>query len=238
MEKETEKKKFKMPDKKRLITAAILLTVLLAVSIPVLAWFSNRRGINTMTKIQSPAALNIGAGNKESCAYIDMSGIDVSDPDVTSKDFVFCVYSAQNGNYNIQLAHTTNIAFTYKIYKANVLGENGGSVSADVVYHSDLTQRDFYYTKSNEIIGDYINKDPSSKIATDSQHEATYSAYDKANVQINAEPLYWQNSAPITPNYVNGGFADYYILEVSWGPSEVKNDKETDMVYITAGMVS
>ncbi|MGN0633983.1 MAG: hypothetical protein ACI4JW_08950 [Oscillospiraceae bacterium] len=221
---------------KRLRTAAIILTALLAIAIPVAAWFSNQRGMVTLTKIQSPAALSIGAGNKESCAYIDMSGIDVSDKNVTSKEFVFSVYSSVLGNYKIQLAHTTNIPFTYEIYKASACDENGESVENAVVYHSKLDSKDYYYTKGEKITGDYINKQDAVLLADSTQHEATYGEYN--NVQKNAEPLYWQNDTAIKAVQNDGeGFVDYYVLKVSWVNGTVKNDKETDMVYITAGMV-
>ena len=56
-------------------------------------------------------------------------------------------------------------------------------------------------------------------------------------VQKNAEPLYWQNTDPIEHQASELSFVDYYILEVSWDSTQVVNDKETDMVYLTAGMV-
>lgn len=235
--KNTTKQKNPKFNNKRLRTAAIILTALLAIAIPVAAWFSNQRGMVTLTKIQSPAKLSIGAGNKESCAYIDMSGIDVSNPDVTSKEFVFSVYSSVSGNYKIQLAHTTNIPFTYEIYKASACDENGNGVENAVVYHSKIDSEDYYYTKGEEITGKYINMESTEFLADSTQHKATYGEYN--NVQKNAEPLYWQSSNPIPAvKNVEEGFVDYYVLEVSWEYSKVKNDKETDMVYITAGMVS
>ena len=240
MEKKTNDKK--KTNNKRLLTAAVVLTVMLAVSIPAAAWFSNQRGIVTMTKIQSPAALSIGAGNQESCAYIDMSGIDVTDPEVTSKDFVFCVYSrATTGNsYMLQLAHTTNIAFTYKIYRAEGITDSEGNpvdTAAAIRYFSESEGKDYYYTKSDStpVGGAYLNKADNAQIADDSRHSDTYGEY--ANVQKNAEPLYWQ-SEKCTARMTENGFVDYYILEVSWDPAEVENNKETDMVYITAGMVN
>ena len=110
-----------------------------------------------------------------------------------------------------------------------------------MIYHSNLNNNDYYYyyNESDKIEGRYINKDSASIIANDSQHEATYSTYSKDYVQKNAEPLYWQNDTSIRiTSDDDSGFADYYILRVSWNPNEVKNDKETDMVYITAGMVN
>lgn len=221
--------------KKIFIITIVLLCIIMIVPMSVFAWFSNKRYLTTMTKVTSPAIINIGAGNKENCKYIDLSGIDVED-DETSKDFIFCVHStATSGKYKIQLAHTTNIAFNYKIFPARIVDKTGETV---VKYHSKLKNQDLYYEKiSDEILGNYINMDSGSQIANDSKHKDTYGNY--TNVQKNAEPLYWQtNNAIIVDDTNSEGFVDYYVLEVSWDKTKVKNDKETDMVYITAGMVN
>ena len=235
MEKKNNDKK--KSNKKRLLIAAVSLTVLLVMSIPVLAWFTNQRRLDTMAKIQSPTTLNIGAGNKEDSAYIDLGGIDVEGEE-TSKDFVFCVYSdTTKGNYKIQLAHTTNIAFTYKIYRASVFDENGGDVTGKITY-VDTKNKTHYYTKGNIVDGSYLNQDNTTGIANKTKHTETYDSYGENYVQKNAEPLYWQNNTSITPSNTEAtGFVDYYILEVSWEKDKVENNKETDMVYLTAGMV-
>ena len=163
-----------------------------------------------------------------------MGGIDVTDPDITKKDFVFCVYSEETvGSYKIQLAHTTNIDFTYTIYKAS---ESEAAETGGVVY-VDKYNTKHYYKKDTELLGAYLNQDGETKIANDTLHDKSYGTY--SSVQKNAEPLYWQSTESITPTTATGekGFVDYYILEVSWENGEVPNDKETDMVYITAGMV-
>lgn len=72
------------------------------------------------------------------------------------------------------------------------------------------------------------------KKADDSLHKESYDSYK--NVQENAEPLYWQSDEIQPENNSGQGFVDYYILEISWN-DDVRNDKETDMVYLTAGIV-
>ena len=79
--------------------------------------------------------------------------------------------------------------------------------------------------------------DENTGIANGTYHEKTYGAYGSQFVQKNAEPLYWQSSPAITPAAAGNMFTDYYILEVSWDSDKVTNNKETDMVYLTAGMV-
>ncbi|MGN0631517.1 MAG: hypothetical protein ACI4JN_09345, partial [Ruminococcus sp.] len=114
---------FKQNEKKTAVTA-IAVILLISVSIPAAAWFTSQRKIVTITKIQTPAALNIGAGNRESCAYIDMSGIDAAS-EIEYKEFVFSVYSETDigDKYQLQLAHTTNIPFTYEIYRAEEISQ-------------------------------------------------------------------------------------------------------------------
>ena len=84
--------------------------------------------------------------------------------------------------------------------------------------------------------GKFLNTDD-SKIANSSLHDKSYGEYN--SVQKNAEPLYWQNTDPIQPTVGanDTSFVDYYILEVSWNSATIQNDKETDIVYLTAGMV-
>lgn len=218
-------------NKKLLISAEIALIVMLAVSVTAFAWFTNQRKLDTITKISSPISLKIGAGAREDSANIDMGGIDVTNP-AKKKDFVFCVYSDETvANYKIQLAHTTNVAFTYKIYHASESEQS--QITGDFVVYVDESSNSHYYAKGTELAGGYLNRNSETGIADNTKHEITYGTYDK--VQKNAEPLYWQNTGNITPTMTDGVFTDYYILEVSWGDG-VSNNKETDMVYLTAGM--
>lgn len=217
----------------RLTNVIVLLALILTAAVTAFAWFTNERKLNTITKINSPVALTIGAGAKEDSSNIDMGGIDISDQS-GKKSFVFCVYSDESvGKYKIQLAHTTNIAFTYTIYAAN----EGETALPDSVVYVDESDVSHYYTKSGLLSGGYLNMDENTGIANGTYHEKTYGAYGSEFVQKNAEPLYWQSSPAITPVSAGKNFTDYYILEVSWDSDKVTNNKETDMVYLTAGMV-
>lgn len=211
-------------NKRFLVIVAVTLVVLLMTSVTAYAWFTNRRRLDTMTKINAPSTLVIGAGAKENAINIDLGSIDVES--ATTKDIVFCVYSdVPAQKYKIQLAHTTNINFTYKIYKAS----ESAAESGDVVY-VDGNDTSYYYKKGDALAGNYLNQN-NGTIADSSLHDKSYGAYN--NVQKNAEPLYWQTDSEVQ---LSDARVDYYILEVSWGDG-VSNDKETDMVYITAGIV-
>lgn len=221
------------PGVKRTVNVVVQLALIATVAVTAFAWFTNERKLGTITRINSPVALKIGAGAKEDSSNIDMGGIDISD-ESGKKSFVFCVYSDESvGKYKIQLAHTTNIDFTYTIYAAT----EGETALPDSVVYVDETDISHYYTKSGALSGGYLNRDENTGIANGTYHEKTYGAYGSEFVQKNAEPLYWQSSPAISPASAGKRFTDYYILEVSWDSQKVTNNKETDMVYITAGMV-
>lgn len=64
-------------------------------------------------------------------------------------------------------------------------------------------------------------------------HTHNYSSYDKVNEY--AEPLYWQvTGLPVTGQVGDVGFVDYYVLKIKWENKNLTNNKETDMLYITA----
>ena len=107
----------KLEKKKKLqLVIAVSISVVLLVALPVYAWFTHKRSIALTTKINAPTQLYITAGNKESVANLEMADIDVENG--SYKDFVFGIGGADVQQYQIQLAHTTNIPFEYEIYRA------------------------------------------------------------------------------------------------------------------------
>lgn len=215
--------------KKRQLVIAVSLSVVLLVALPVYAWFTHKRSIALTTKINAPTQLYITAGNKESVANLEMADIDVENG--SYKDFVFGIGGADVQQYQIQLAHTTNIPFEYEIYRAKSVNETEKSAEA-VVYVSDSDDT-FYYDKAgdNPISGKYLNRDGSEILANSTLHEKSYDSY--SNVQKNAEALYWQSDT-LTVNDKGDPFCDYFIIRVKWNKNDtVKNNKETDMVYLT-----
>lgn len=215
---------------KRLLITLLATALVFAGLVTVYSWFTNQRKLATVTRVNAPSALVIGAGAKESSMNINIGSINVEDKS-RKKDFVFSVYSDNSvSNYKLQLAHTTNIDFVYTIYKAD---ESMSSQGSDSVEYIDESGYAHYYTKNGDALsGIYL--DPNGKIADKSLHDWSYDGYDA--VQKNAEPLYWQTKNEIQPtNNSLSGFLDYYILEISWNEG-VSNNKETDMVYLTAGI--
>ena len=225
--KKADKKKWST--KKTWAVTAIAMALLALLIVPVFGWMYMERSMETMTKINIPYALKLGAGNTRPIQELELSNIDVSG-EQKYKDIVFCVYSSQeNKKYDLQLAHTSNIGFTYNIYHASK--DEKGSVNY-------LKEN---YSQGAELKGRYLNKQDGSKHATDTFHETTYGSY--GSVQISAEPLYWkttkkqildkETSAIITIDEDTTYYVDYYILRISWDDT-VQNNKETDMIYIMA----
>lgn len=225
----TQKDTTKWSGRKKRAIAAVAAAALALVVLPVFAWLYMQRSMETITKVNMPYALLIGAGDAKPIQQLELSNIDVSGTQ-KYKDVVFCVYSEKpSKSYDLQLAHTTNIGFTYEIYTATRADTNA---STDVV--ECLGKQ---YIKGNSLDGSYLNKDENSDYATDKYHEITYDKYYKTHVQKSAEPLYWKTTSQETlPKEKDDTtyYVNYYILHISWDEN-VQNNKETDMIYLMAG---
>lgn len=219
-----QKKDWKQERRKRRAIWAVASAALVLLAVPVLAWLYMQRSMETITEIKKPEILSIKAGDMRDIEQLELGTIDVSGDQ--SKDVVFCVYSAEAGkSYYLQLAHTTNIGFTYSIYKASAPNEG-----------SDITYLGKQYKRGDLLPGGYLNLDADQKHATNAYHETTYETYN--NVQQAAEPLYWKSDAqeklPEAKNANDEFYVNYYILHISWNET-VQNNKETDMIYLMAG---
>lgn len=207
---------------KRQLVLALIATAVLAVMVGTLAWLNYNRRLQTATLVDMPNLIIRGPYGSDSVP------IELGDIDVTAGEYYRCVFSitaSKADAYRLQLAHTTNLPFTYTIYPATLSEQqpaDGNFVKAS----------GNYYSYSAAMGGNYLNKDATTGLAitdknnTNSKHGITYGDYD--NVQKNAEPLYWQ-SASVEVESAN---RDYYVLEIKWKPG-LTNNKETDMVYLT-----
>lgn len=249
MDKKNDKKK------KKITIAVALVIAILACAITVIAWFYNQRVLKTSASLISPYTLRIGAGSNESIEQLDMGNIDVSTAP-GSKDYVICVYGNPSVPYVMQLAHTTNIGFTYSVYYAgepsNIKPESG-----EVAEYTDMKGNPHYFsvvagntvrkmtgdTTNTTLLMDksnYINNNngianDSLKVKETSGKDVVKGSYDqKDKVQKNASALYMQSDIiyPTEQEDNYGEFVHYYIVRVSWD-ANIKNDKETDIVYIT-----
>ena len=123
-----------------------------------------------------------------------------------SKSIDFGVVSKKGTKYKLQLGHTTNLPLTYTITT-----EDGSPVKGNYLNQNSTTSL-------AETAGDY--------------HNATYGSTD--NVQKNAEPLYWVSDSGQCECGETG--TDMYVLKISWKAQPSITDKETEMIYLTAGL--
>ncbi len=280
--------KMSRSQKAQLILASIL-TVATIAAIPVAAWFAFQKEMGISTKVNSPATLEIKSGgppgSEQDIINFELSDIDTEDktfPFYTDngvtyyyKDFVFCVKGKAIDAYDLQLAHTTNIAFRYDIYSA-VPDDNGMIVympkNEDIQCSQNyrlakiktdsngvvLDENDdpIYEDYETPLDGQYVNVETVGNriIANKSKSlDLTARSYDVGengdNLQKYANPAYWiKRNIPIyAVEKTDNGFTHPYILRISWvmpasiDDSEreenldiVQNNKETDMIYITA----
>lgn len=222
--------------------ALVISALLLAISY---AWFCTQREMTTAAWIKAPIVLDIRAGNDQDIKYLDMGDIEVGEGKAGSKDYVFCVYGKPVDNYSLQLAYTTNIAFHYDVYRADLV-ENG---SGEVTFESPGNKATFDIVGNPVIRGLSMNeiKENNESPAKYQSHDLSYGDEKKENivartkVQANNEPLYFlaeENGVKVMkPRNIlknNTDFLDYYVIRVSWKAGEVHEDKETDIVYLTA----
>lgn len=241
--------------KKKIIVRLLVSTAILAIAVGVtVAWFLNQRSLKTAASLISPYTLRIGAGSNESIEQLDMGNIDVSTAP-GYKDYVICVYGNPSVPYVMQLAHTTNIGFKYTVYYAKELEQTSGqSESGNLTEYTDINKDKHYFeivdgsevrkltTKTTILMNsdNYINNangiaDSSLTIKQNNGDETIKGSYDEGdNVQKNASALYMQSDIiyPTDLEDADGEFLHYYIVRVSWD-ANIKNDKETDIVYIT-----
>lgn len=227
--------------RKKRAVAAVTIAALAVLVVPVLAWLFFQKSLQTVTKINEPNPLKIGAGNARDIKELELSSIDVSG-EKKYEDVVFCVYSTTKGlSYHLQLAHTTNIGFKYTIYPAVKEPADESGYNASVSY----LDKKYYYKTTSTVPGGYLNKQGESEGGfhalaqpTGTYHDKTYATSNGnyKNVQANAEPLYWKTTSSLSlPNdYDDTGFSiNYFVLHISWDAS-IQNNKETDMVYLMA----
>lgn len=234
---------------------ALILTVGFLVAIQVYAWFSTNGSLETMTKIKEPGEIIIRAGKADPIVNFEMKDIDIEMISKgTPQKFVFSVMPGDyNMNYDLQLAHTTNIPFEYKIYKAEATDISGMTeeekANLAIYYPKDnKTDITYYKTNGNELVLNALNYDNNDSYGREiaNTEDSCYSlTYDTGDIpEIYAVPVYLQTQYPIIhPENATDPY-DYFILELSWKEitnensafsewNDAKNNKETDIIYIT-----
>ena len=220
--------------------ALVISALLLVVSY---GWFYVQREMTTTAWIKAPIVLDIRAGNNQDIKYLDMGNIEVGEGKAGSKDYVFCVYGKPVDNYSLQLAYTTNIAFHYDVYRADLVEDGLGTV-----FFESPNNKATFNTVGNPVISGLSMNEIKEKNESPTKYQSHALSYgdekkanivDKSKVQDNNEPLYFlaeENGVKVMrPRNIikNEYFIDYYVIHVSWKAGEVHEDKETDIVYLT-----
>lgn len=236
--------------KQKMVFLLSILSVLISIIVLVtvsLSWFFTKRELDTLTWIKTPIVLSIGSGNDHSIVQLDMGNIDVENN--SSVDYVFCVHGEPVDIYSLQLAYTTNIAFYYDIYRADMTNDSEGAVTSIYTSEDGEEHKEYFQKVDDAVIsGKPLDKMTSDEKAEHQKHSLSYglndgNSVDENQVQRNAEPLYWiasenglnaMNPRNIIRSAEKTYFCDYYILHISWEKDTVVNDKETDMIYLTA----
>lgn len=251
------------------LIVALAVSVGAVIGIPVYAWFAYQRQLAELQMIKTPDLLYLTAANAEAVINLKMSGINVSatkkvggqDVPITSKMYPFCVAGDYVSMFTLQLAHTSNNPFKYKIYEGIVYTNPNDAASAgsgeyveytvtqnfapglnvsglDVVTDSQV----IYIVKGNEVSGRYLNMSGDNRTATNRYLEECYGNEDGnyTNFTDYELALYWQsNGIQSVPDPTNHGdtFFKTFIIEVSWDNTDATNEKykkETDIVYLMA----
>ena len=130
---------------KRQLILALVTTALLAVVLGTLAWLHYSRNLQTITEIHVPSLW------LDNISTVDLGEIDVENAEngLYRKRYVFAVVSNEKSPFLLQLAHTTNIPFTYTIYNA--------VKSQDVPSGDYEAAGGVYFTVGSEVEGHYVN---------------------------------------------------------------------------------
>ena len=249
---------------------ASVLTIAFLTALPVYAWFSKNKNLETITKIKEPGDIIIRSGKSSSNAADEADPIvnfELQDIDIESiKNGVTerRIFSVTFGDgdysqpYHLVLAHTTNIPFVYTLYHAEKVSIDG-MTNDQIAALTEYTPRDnpaitvYYQTVGDAISMTNLNyddgtaygreiADPTDEVGC---YGKTYEAMD--NPEVYAVPVYSRTtSSYLHPNNAWDNY-DYYILDLSWDTDAVTDDgspyakwnkktnnKETDMIYITA----
>ena len=241
---------------------ASILTLFLVAGGSVYAWFALSGNLETLTKVKEPDNMDIRAGGTQPDPVVNFDLSDIDIETIAKGTPEFRVFTVSPGDYKslyrLQLAHTTNIPFTYKIYYAAA----GTSSDYDVAYSRLSGTGDVhYYKKGSEILlttknpapapdntvqdgVEYYGREVADGSTSNYYYTNTYTV-GSDDPELYAIPVYAQSGTiPDSQKVQSNNGYDYYILEIGWDKeseetgfsewNEAANKKETDMIYITA----
>ena len=236
----------------------LVVALICTIAIPVYAWYAFQDRIETLSKVKEPPSINLASGGEDPAVYITLENIDVTAG--TDKYVVFSVEPGKYTAYDIQLSHTTNIPFEYKLYR--VKQDAQGTISyTDHSINVSGEETEVLYsvmtgasgTTLGEVVLRNINPDDSStgRILGDendlAESRKNYAETDDYNQYV--KPLYSvaRRIPQLNENIDGSTQRDYFAIKLSWTPGNSNdnytdatywnyafNNKETDIIYISA----
>lgn len=194
-------KKLSIPMKIQLVLALIWTT-----AIPVYAWFAFQERIEAFTKVKEPPSINLASGGDDPALYISLENIDVTSG--SGKYIVFSIEPGKYSAYDIQLSHTTNIPFTYELYR--VKEDDNGSI--EYIDHS---------RNVNPLTGENVETTLHYSVMTDYNYSTTRT--NIANGKVNLQDINPDDNSPgrilgdesdlnqSRKNYVTGDTVNQYV---------------------------
>lgn len=236
----------------------MIIAIICTLAIPAYAWFAYQDRIEALSKIKEPPSINLASGGQDSVLYITLENIDVNTTN-QEKYVVFSVEPGKYSAYDIQLTHTTNIPFTYELYRIQE-DENGTIEYTDHTIDENGEETELHYdimtdaagTTSGKVALTDINQDDNStRILGDEgklpDNRKNYEQGDEVNQYV--EPIYSvaRRIPQLSADEDGSGDRDYFAIKITWVSGDNNktdadsdywnyafNNKETDIIYISA----
>ena len=237
----------------------LAIAIICTAAIPTYAWFAIQDRIETFTKIKEPPSINLASGGADPALYITLENIDINTTN-HEKYVLFSVEPGKYSAYDIQLTHTTNIPFTYELYRVRQ-DENGDIEYIDHSIDVNGGETELHYsiittaagTTNGKVNLTDINQDDGSinRILGDEDelslyNRTNYALSDEVNQYV--EPIYSvaRRIPQLTSSDDGSSDRDYFAIKISWEVNSsidandpaywnyAFNNKETDIIYISA----
>ena len=241
------------------VKVQLIIAILCTMAVPAFAWFVYQDRIETFSKIKEPPSINLASGGDDPALYISLENIDVSKS--TVKYIVFSVEPGKYSAYDIQLSHTTNIPFTYELYRIQE-DENGMIEYIDHTRDVNAEETTIKYkimtmpegTAAWKVELKDINPDEKTTgrtlgVENDLNKYNRKNYADTDNVNQYVKPIYSvaRRIPQLNENEDGSSARDYFAIKLTWTQgannltesnanywNNAYNNKETDLIYISA----
>lgn len=241
------------------VKVQLIIAILCTMAVPAFAWFVYQDRIETFSKIKEPPSINLASGGDDPALYISLENIDVSKS--TEKYIVFSVEPGKYSAYDIQLSHTTNIPFTYELYR---IQEDDKGLIEYIDHTRDVNAEEMTIkykimtmpkgTAAWKVELKDINPDKKTTgrtlgVENDLNKYNRKNYADTDNVNQYVKPIYSvaRRVPQLNENEDGSSARDYFAIKITWTQgannltesdanywNNAYNNKETDLIYISA----